>query len=120
MVGGGDGAHDNRNFHPEGEAFVTMVTSDDFVIGAETMFHSLRDHCNKNNKNQKEARQRALVVMVTPGVSELKRQALNAATDHVIEVSNSNGAQIETRDCHLGRSAAVNLNCMKPAMFSFA
>lgn len=61
------------------EAFVTMVTSDDFVIGAETMFHSLREHCNKT-------RRRATVVMVTPGVSEMKIQALRAAADDVIEV----------------------------------
>lgn len=82
-AGGGDGGHQSRNFHHEGEAFVTMVTSDDFVIGAETMLHSLRDH-----GNNKKSRQRALVVMVTPGVSELRKQALNAAADHVIEVSN--------------------------------
>lgn len=60
------------------EAFVTMVTSDDFVIGAETMLHSLREHCT--------TRRRASVVMVTSGVSEMKRQALKAAADEVIEV----------------------------------
>eukprot|EP00903_Cladosiphon_okamuranus_P017748 g16337.t1 len=66
------------------EAFVTMVTTDDFVIGAETMLHSLREHCC--NKTAIKTRRRATVVMVTPGVSEMKRQALRAAADEVIEV----------------------------------
>jgi len=92
--GGGDGGREDRDFHIEGEAFVTMVTSDDFVIGAETMLHSLRDHCTKN-KNK--TRQRALVVMVTPGVSGLRKQALSAAADHVIEVSNCKNPR--SRDC---------------------
>lgn len=63
-----------------GVAFVTMVTSDDFVIGAEVMLHSLRENCGDNT------RRRALVVMVTSGVSQLKRQALKAVSDEVIEV----------------------------------
>eukprot|EP00752_Nemacystus_decipiens_P017080 g15297.t1 len=61
-------------------AYVTMVTSNDFAIGAEVMLHSLRIQCKRNS------RRRALVVMITPGVSEMKRQVLAAAADEVIEV----------------------------------
>ncbi|CAM9982907.1 unnamed protein product [Ectocarpus fasciculatus] len=73
--GAGEETPDER-----GVAFVTMVTSDDFVIGAEVMLHSLREHCGGST------RRRALVVMVTSGVSQLKRQALKAVSDEVIEV----------------------------------
>lgn len=60
------------------EAFVTMITSDDFAIGAEVMLHSLRQHSRTR---------RSQVVMVTPEVSEMKRQALKSVADEVIEVS---------------------------------
>lgn len=60
------------------EAFVTMITSDDFAIGAEVMLHSLRQHSRTR---------RSQVVMVTSEVSEMKRQALKSVADEVIEVS---------------------------------
>lgn len=66
------------------EAFVTMVTSDDFVIGAEVMLHSLRKHGKIIGAGV--GRRRPLVVMVTPGVSTIKRQALETIADDVIEV----------------------------------
>lgn len=59
------------------EAFVTMVISDDFAIGAEVMLHSLRKHA---------LTRRRLVVMITAGVSQTTRSALKAAADDVIEV----------------------------------
>lgn len=59
------------------EAFVTMVTNDDFVIGAEVMFHSLR---------QRSRARRPHVVMVLPTVSPLQRKRLDAVADEVIEV----------------------------------
>lgn len=59
------------------EAFVTMVTSDDFVIGAEVMFHSLREHSRIR---------RPLVVMVTSEVSKLKRESLKSVADEIFEV----------------------------------
>lgn len=100
----GDG-HESSPGDPE--AFVTMVTSDDFVIGAETMLHSLREH-------QHKARRRASVVMVTPGVSGMKRAALRAAADEVIEVGGvfkSNIAQlICRRDCYLLRRRAPRVS----------
>lgn len=77
LGGGGQGGGQGNSLGNH-EAFVTMVTSDDFVIGAEAMLHSLREHC--------KARRRASVAMVTSGVSKLKRQALKAAADKVIEV----------------------------------
>ncbi|CAN0154486.1 unnamed protein product [Scytosiphon promiscuus] len=61
-------------------AFVTMVTSDDFVIGAEVMLHSLREHCFTRKRH------RAVVVMVTSGVSRVKRNTLRDVCDEVIEV----------------------------------
>lgn len=74
-IGAGKETPDERRV-----AFVTMVTSDDFVIGAEVMLHSLREHCGGSTRRP------ALVVMVTSGVSKLKRQALKAVSDEVIEV----------------------------------
>ena len=61
----------------EDEAFVTMITSDDFAIGAELMLHSLREH---------SCIRRPQVVMVTAGVSQIKRLALEVVADRVIEV----------------------------------
>lgn len=61
----------------EDEAFVTMVGTDDFVIGAEVMFHSLREHSRIRRQH---------VVIVTSEVSPLRRKALEAAADQVIEV----------------------------------
>lgn len=61
----------------EDEAFVTMVGTDDFVIGAEVMFHSLREHSRIRRQH---------VVIVTPEVSPLRRKVLEAAADQVIEV----------------------------------
>lgn len=61
----------------EEEAFVTMITSDDFVMGAEVMLHSLREHSRVR---------RPQVAMVTLGVSQTKRQALAALADEIIEV----------------------------------
>lgn len=63
--------------HPAGEAFVTMVISDDFAVGAEVMFHSLRDHSRSRRPH---------VVLVTSDVSEEKRDMLKAAVDEVVEV----------------------------------
>lgn len=63
-----------------GEAFVTMVTSDDFVIGAELMLHSLREH---------SLIRRPQLVIVTSSVSKMKRRALEAVADEVIEVRSS-------------------------------
>lgn len=60
-----------------GEAFVTMVTSDDFVIGAELMLHSLREH---------SLIRRPQLVIVTSGVSQMKRRVLEAVADEVMEV----------------------------------
>lgn len=60
------------------EAFVTMITSDDFAIGAEVMLHSLRQHSRTP---------RPQVVMVTSEVSQIKRRALKSVADDVIEVS---------------------------------
>ena len=60
------------------EAFVTMITGDDFAIGAEVMLHSLRQHSRTR---------RSQVVMVTCEVSQMKRQALKSVADEVIEVS---------------------------------
>lgn len=59
------------------EAFVTMITSDDFAIGAEVMLHSLRQHSRKT---------RPRVVMVTSEVSDMKREALRAVADEIVEV----------------------------------
>ena len=59
------------------EAFATMVISDDFAIGAEVMFHSLRDHSRIR---------RSHVVLVTSDVSEGNRQMLKATADEVVEV----------------------------------
>ena len=63
--------------NPAGEAFVTMVISDDFAVGAEVMFHSLRDHSRSPRPH---------VVLVTSDVSEEKREMLKAAADEVVEV----------------------------------
>lgn len=80
------GGRDGHESRPSGrEAFVTMVTNDDFVIGAEVMLHSLREHCCNSN-NSSKPRRRPLVVMVTSEVSQMKRQALQTAADEVIEV----------------------------------
>lgn len=62
------------------EAFVTMVTSDDFVIGAEVMLHSLREHSDPRIR-------RPRVVIVTSGVSQIKRRVLEAVADDVVEVT---------------------------------
>lgn len=61
----------------EEEAFVTMVTSDDFAIGAELMLHSLREHSRIR---------RPQLVMVTSGVSQMKRRALEVVADQIMEV----------------------------------
>lgn len=98
----GDG-HESIPGDPE--AFVTMVTSDDFVIGAETMLHSLREH-------QHKARRRASVVMVTPGVSGMKREALRAAADEVIEVG---GVQEQYSSAHL--PAGLSALCRRHRVF---
>lgn len=103
------GGHDAPGNH---EAFVTMVTSDDFVIGAETMLYSLREHCDKA-----KTRRRASVVMVTPGVSEMKRQALKAAADEVIKVggvrcfswSSGQASSKCPRDCQLSGAGSSPL-----------
>lgn len=63
--------------HRGGEAFVTLVISDDFAVGAEVMFHSLREHSRVRRPH---------VVLVTSDVSEEKRDMLKAATDEVVEV----------------------------------
>lgn len=82
------------------DAFVTMVTSDDFVVGAEVMLHSLREHCcNKK-------RQRAVVVMVTSGVSEAKRNALRDVSSEIIEVSaidRESNHTLPTSTCVMGK-----------------
>ena len=59
------------------EAFVTMVISNDFAIGAEVMFQSLRDHSRIRRPH---------VVLVTSAVSEGERKMLKAATDEMVEV----------------------------------
>lgn len=76
------GSHADLSSHAEEEseleAFVTMITNDDFAIGAEVMLHSLRQHSRTR---------RSQVVMVTSKVSQMKRQALKSVADEVIEVS---------------------------------
>ena len=44
------------------EAWVTMVTSDSYVVGAVVLAHSLQSTCTVSHK-------RPIVCMVTPGVS---------------------------------------------------
>ena len=98
--GGGDGTssdtpegeRDNGTFsnrsaaeeaigHRADEAFVTMVISDSFAIGAEVMLHSLRDHSRVRRPH---------VVLVTSDVSEEKREMLKAAADEIVEVRRRN------------------------------
>lgn len=91
-----DAAAEAKGAKPDGhetrpsdhEAFVTMVTNDDFVIGAEVLLHSLREHCCDNSSSSSsKTRRRPLVVMVTAGVSQTKRKALQDAADEVVEVN---------------------------------
>ena len=59
-------------------AYITMVTTDSFVMGAEAMIYSLRATGTKH----------AVVVMVTPQVSGSKRAQLKAAgASSVLEVA---------------------------------
>ncbi|XP_073318643.1 glycogenin-2 [Pagrus major] len=59
-----------------GEAFVTLVTSDSYCMGAVVVAKSLRHHGTT----------RSIVVMVTPNVSEQKRLSLGNVFDKVIMV----------------------------------
>ncbi|XP_056884138.1 glycogenin-2 isoform X2 [Takifugu flavidus] len=59
-----------------GEAFVTLVTSDSYCMGAVVVARSLRRHGTT----------RSVVVMVTPNVSEQSRGALHSVFDEVIMV----------------------------------
>lgn len=63
--------------HRADEAYVTLVISDDFAVGAEVMFHSLREHSRVRRPH---------VVLVTSDVSEEKREMLKSATDEIVEV----------------------------------
>lgn len=66
-----------KNGHPHDEAFVTMVTNDNFVTGVEVTLYSLREHCRVH---------RPMVVMVTPQVSALKRKSIELVADEILEV----------------------------------
>lgn len=61
---------------PASEAFVTLVTTDSYCMGATVVARSLRRHGTT----------RRIVVMVTPNVSEHSRFALENAFDEVITV----------------------------------
>jgi len=58
------------------DAYVTLLTSDSFLPGAETLLYSLR----------KSGTDKALVAMVTPAVSARSRSALRARGASVLEV----------------------------------
>ncbi|CAM9780632.1 unnamed protein product [Discosporangium mesarthrocarpum] len=60
----------------QSQAYVTLVTNDDFVMGAEALLLSLRDTGTARQK----------VVMVTPAVSTGRRQVLNDLADRIVEV----------------------------------
>ena len=59
------------------DAYVTLLTSDSFLPGAETLLYSLR----------KSGTSKALAAMVTPGVSSASRRALRARGAAVHEVA---------------------------------
>lgn len=60
-----------------GEAFVTLVTTDAYCMGAAVVAHSLRRHGTT----------RRIVVMVTPNVSKESRRVLKRMFDEVIMVN---------------------------------
>lgn len=65
-----------RPFQTRKEAYITLVTSDDFVVGAEVLAYSL----------QLVQASRPLVVMVTEAVNEASRQRLRESGYHVTVV----------------------------------
>eukprot|EP00158_Paraphelidium_tribonemae_P002883 Partr_v1_DN25753_c0_g1_i1_m74639 putative glycogenin len=58
------------------EAFVTLLTSDNYAVGALVLAHSLRDHSTTKQ----------LAVIVSESVSQNVRDQLKAVFDHVIPV----------------------------------
>ncbi|XP_008283559.1 glycogenin-2 [Stegastes partitus] len=69
---------------PAREAFVTMVTTDSYCMGATVVARSLRRHGTT----------RCIVVMVTPNISEHSRFALDNVFDEVITVD-----VMDSKDC---------------------
>eukprot|EP00545_Synedropsis_sp_CCMP1620_P007353 CAMPEP_0119003312 /NCGR_PEP_ID=MMETSP1176-20130426/490_1 /TAXON_ID=265551 /ORGANISM="Synedropsis recta cf, Strain CCMP1620" /LENGTH=417 /DNA_ID=CAMNT_0006954901 /DNA_START=18 /DNA_END=1271 /DNA_ORIENTATION=- len=69
-------------FPPRPDAIVTMLTSDDFLPGAQTLLYSIKKSLSKNSAYPPE-----LVVIVTPNVSKATREALHPAyCTRIIEV----------------------------------
>lgn len=82
---------------------MTMVITDDFVIGVEVMFHSLREHSRIR---------REFVVMVTSTVSSLKRKSLESVADRIVEVRPQDGC--EEQCCNFGGNATLASSLSSP------
>ncbi len=68
------------------QAFVTLITTDSFALGAKVLLHSLKAHMQKP-ADAATTQLPAVVLLVTPQVSQGTRAQLRPLCDEVLEVA---------------------------------